>query len=101
MAWRFKIYNERIEFGYALHRNKWKQYKSTSIFIVTDNLIGNFFEVAIGVDQGCNVYKYLKDILLGSLDGYKKKKTSHIPINGRPLCSMQFADGIDLMTEEN
>ena len=73
-------------------------YDHTTSAVLLNNQLGEFFQMTIGVGQGCILSQTLFNLFLERI----MKETLHdhtttISITGRPICNLCFADDIDLM----
>ena len=77
-------------------------YSSSTSAVLINNVTGSFFNITVGVRQGCLLSPvlfniFLEQIMINTLDEY----TSTISIGGRKISNLRFADDIDLIAGSN
>ena len=77
-------------------------YENSSSAVLLNSQLGEFFKTPVGVRQGC----LLSLILFYLFQGKITQKTLHdyhtsLSIGRRSICSLRFADDIDLMGSSN
>ena len=77
-------------------------YDNASSAVLLNNQVGESFRTTVGVRQGCLLSPVLFNIFLERImiETLHDHHTS-ISIGGRPLCSLRFADDIDLLGGNN
>ena len=77
-------------------------YNTASSAVLLNSDIGDYFKTTVGVRQGCLLSPilfnlFLENIMRETLLGFK----STVPIGGRTINNLRFADDIDLMAGSN
>ena len=77
-------------------------YKSSTSAILLDNIKGDYFKTTVGVRQDCLLSPILFNIYLEQImSDTLKDHHSSIPIGGRKMSNLRFADDIDLISVSN
>ena len=77
-------------------------YDHATSAVLLNNQLGEFFQMTIGIRQGCILSPTLFNLFLERImQETLHDHTTTISIGGRPICNLHFADDINLMVGSN
>ena len=77
-------------------------YDHATSAVLLNNQLGEFFQMTIGVRQGCILSPTLFNLFLERImQETLHDHTTTISISGRPICNLHFTDDINLMVGSN